>query len=92
MSCFTSYIVIVSITCLLKLTDAARTIDLFAQKRLENKIASNNDLNKKNNYVSPLKLRPYGAIQMRLLLLFLAHQHKACRQLKIKQEMTAVGD
>jgi len=22
----------------------------------------------------------------------LAHQHKACRQLKIKQEMTAVGD
>ena len=23
---------------------------------------------------------------------FLAHQHKACRQLKIKQEMTAVGD
>jgi len=27
-----------------------------------------------------------------LLFLFLAHQHKACRQLKIKQEMTAVGD
>ena len=27
-----------------------------------------------------------------LLLLFLAHQHKACRQLKIKQEMTAVGE
>jgi len=25
-------------------------------------------------------------------LFFLAHQHKACRQLKIKQEMTAVGD
>jgi len=24
--------------------------------------------------------------------IFLAHQHKACRQLKIKQEMTAVGD
>jgi len=23
---------------------------------------------------------------------FLAHQHKACRQLKIKQEMTSVGD
>jgi len=23
---------------------------------------------------------------------YLAHQHKACRQLKIKQEMTAVGD
>jgi len=23
---------------------------------------------------------------------FLAHKHKACRQLKIKQEMTAVGD
>jgi len=34
----------------------------------------------------------YGAIQIfLLLLLFLAHQHKACRQLKIKQEMTAVG-
>ena len=42
---------------------------------------------------APLKLRPYGAIQIcLLLLLFLAHQHKACRQLKIKQEMTAVGD
>jgi len=27
-----------------------------------------------------------------LLLLFLTHQHKACRQLKIKQEITAVGD
>jgi len=26
------------------------------------------------------------------LKFFLAHQHKACRQLKIKQEMTAVGD
>jgi len=25
----------------------------------------------------------------KLLLLFLAHQHKTCRQLKIKQEMTA---
>jgi len=23
---------------------------------------------------------------------FLAHEHKACRQMKIKQEMTAVGD
>jgi len=31
-------------------------------------------------------------IVLLLLLLFLAHQHKACRQLKIKQEMTAVGD
>jgi len=42
---------------------------------------------------APLKLRPYGAIQicLLLLLLLLAHQHKACRQLKIKQEMTAVG-
>jgi len=43
---------------------------------------------------APLKLRPYGAIQMCLLLLllllsFLARQHKACRRLKIKQEMTA---
>jgi len=25
-----------------------------------------------------------------LLLFFLAHQHKACRQLKIKQEMTII--
>jgi len=25
-------------------------------------------------------------------IIILAHQHKACRQLKIKQEMTAVGD
>jgi len=42
---------------------------------------------------APLKVRPYGAIQISLLLLlFLAHQHKACRQLKIKQEMTAVDD
>ena len=32
------------------------------------------------------------AIKITLNLLFLAHQHKACRQLKIKQEMTAVGD
>jgi len=30
--------------------------------------------------------------QVLLLLLLLSHQHKACRQLKIKQEMTAVGD
>jgi len=27
-----------------------------------------------------------------LFIIFLAHQHKAYRQLKIKQEMTAVGD
>jgi len=27
-----------------------------------------------------------------VLLLFLAHQHKACRPVKIKQETTAVGD
>ena len=27
-----------------------------------------------------------------IIIIFLAHQHKACRQLKIKQEMTAVGD
>jgi len=27
-----------------------------------------------------------------IIIFFLAHQHKACRQLKIKQEMTAVGD
>jgi len=26
------------------------------------------------------------------IIIFLAHQHKACRQLKIRQEMTAVGD
>jgi len=27
-----------------------------------------------------------------IIIIFLAHQHKACRQLKIKQKMTAVGD
>jgi len=27
-----------------------------------------------------------------IIIIFLAYQHKACRQLKIKQEMTAVGD
>ena len=27
-----------------------------------------------------------------IIIIFLAHRHKACRQLKIKQEMTAVGD
>jgi len=27
-----------------------------------------------------------------IIIIILAHQHKACRQLKIKQEMTAVGD
>jgi len=27
-----------------------------------------------------------------IIIFYLAHQHKACRQLKIKQEMTAVGD
>ena len=26
------------------------------------------------------------------IIIFLAHQNKACRQLKIKQEITAVGD
>ena len=37
-------------------------------------------------------LLPTAHATLLLLLLFLAHQHKACRQLKIKQEMTAVGD
>ena len=43
---------------------------------------------------APLELRPYGAMQICfiIIIIFLAHQHKACRQLKIKQEMTAVGD
>jgi len=27
-----------------------------------------------------------------IIIIILAHQHKACKQLKIKQEMTAVGD
>ena len=27
-----------------------------------------------------------------LFIIILAHQHKVCKQLKIKQEMTAVGD
>ena len=32
------------------------------------------------------------AIIIIIIIIILAHQHKACRQLKIKQEMTAVGD
>jgi len=36
--------------------------------------------------------QPGAFLQLLLLLLLLAHQHKACRQLKIKQEMTAGGD
>ena len=27
-----------------------------------------------------------------IIIILLAYQHKACRQLKIKQELTAVGD
>jgi len=27
-----------------------------------------------------------------IIIIILAHQHKACRQLKIKKETTAVGD
>jgi len=27
-----------------------------------------------------------------IIIIILAHQHKACRQLKIKQEITAVSD
>jgi len=45
-----------------------------------------------NHYDAPA---PYGAIHyiiIIIIIIFLAHQHKACRQLKIKQEMTAVGD
>ena len=41
-------------------------------------IFSREGLTQENGVISPL--------------LFLAHQHKACKQLKIKQEMTAVGD
>ena len=42
----------------------------------------------------PACRKPSGGVLAWLLLLlfFLAHQHKACRQLKINQEMTAVGD
>jgi len=44
----------------------------------------------------PLKLRKtlwrYTNAFIIIIIIFLAHQHKACRQLKIKQEMTAVGD
>jgi len=42
-----------------------------------------------------MTLRRYTNLFLLLLLLlfiFLAYQHEACRQLKIKQEMTAVGD
>ena len=34
----------------------------------------------------------YIIIIIIIIIIILAHQHKACRQLKIKQEMTAVGD
>jgi len=37
------------------------------------------------------KLR-YAIQKSTKIKLFLAHQQKACRQLKIKQKMTAVGD
>jgi len=36
--------------------------------------------------------RVLTTVTSHVLLFFLAHQHKACRQLKIKQGMTAVGD
>jgi len=31
-------------------------------------------------------------VSIAIIIIILVHQHKACRQLKIKQEMTAVGD
>jgi len=39
-----------------------------------------------------LLLRLYHYYYFYYYYYYLAHQHKACRQLKIKQEMTAVGD
>ena len=41
--------------------------------------------------ISP-KLRVIFSTNFYYYYYFLAHQHKACRQQKIKQEMTAVGD
>ena len=35
--------------------------------------------------------QPENIIIIIIIIIILAHQHKACRQLKIKQEMTAVG-
>ena len=34
----------------------------------------------------------FAIIIIIIIIIILAHQHKACRQLKIMQEMTAVGD
>jgi len=42
--------------------------------------------------MSPGILRRDKSRRFIIIIIFLAHQHKACRQLKIKQEMTAVGD
>ena len=50
-----------------------------------------NPMNSRNDFV-----HDGGTINIVVVIIiniiFLAHQHKACRQLKIKQEMTAVGD
>ena len=37
-------------------------------------------------------VKNYKSCYYYYIIIFLAHQHKACRQLKIKQEMSAVGD
>ena len=43
-------------------------------------------------YSIPEERKNYAMQYNNIIIIILAHQHKACRQLKIKQEMTAVGD
>jgi len=52
-----------------------------------------NRVNSRNDFgLEDSTINIFMAIIILILIIFLAHQHKACRQLKIKQEMTAVGD
>jgi len=37
-------------------------------------------------------VKEHSKNQAIIIIIIIGHQHKACRQLKIKQEMTAVGD
>jgi len=59
----------------------------FRRPRDLNPLPTDRNENGENEYLFQIVNPP-----LLLLLLFLAHQHKACRQLKIKQEMTVVGD
>jgi len=45
-----------------------------------------------SGFIDSIELDGEVCIIIIIIIIILAHQHKACRQLKIKQEMTAVGD